>query len=93
MSSTIIRPSFADPAHQHAIVIGGSMAGLSVARVLTDYFQQVIVIERDAPPQERTFRKGVPQARHAHVLLRCSCLAWVMRASSGCANAALTRAN
>jgi hypothetical protein len=46
------------------------MAGLSVARVLTDYFQRVTVIERDAPPHQRTFRKGVPQARHTHVLLK-----------------------
>jgi 2-polyprenyl-6-methoxyphenol hydroxylase-like FAD-dependent oxidoreductase len=70
MISIISRLSFTNPAHQHAIVIGGSMAGMCVARVLTDYFQHVTVIERDVPPHERTFRKGVPQARHAHVLLK-----------------------
>jgi 2-polyprenyl-6-methoxyphenol hydroxylase-like FAD-dependent oxidoreductase len=63
-------PAFADPAHQRAIVIGGSMAGLAVARVLADYFQHVSIIERDAPQRETVFRKGVPQARHAHVLLK-----------------------
>jgi 2-polyprenyl-6-methoxyphenol hydroxylase-like FAD-dependent oxidoreductase len=70
MNSTISRPSFTDPAHQHAIVIGGSMTGLSVARVLADSFEHVTVIERDVPPQESRFRKGVPQARHAHILLK-----------------------
>jgi len=58
------------PLYQHAIVIGGSIAGLSVARVLTDHFQHVTVIERDAPPQTTLFRKGTPQARHPHGLLK-----------------------
>ncbi len=52
-----------------AIVIGSSMAGLLNARVLADYFSQVIVIERDTLPQQPQTRKGVPQANHAHVLL------------------------
>jgi 2-polyprenyl-6-methoxyphenol hydroxylase-like FAD-dependent oxidoreductase len=58
------------PLCHHAIVIGGSIAGLSVARVLTNHFQHVTVIERDAPPQATLFRKGTPQARHPHVLLK-----------------------
>lgn len=52
-----------------AIVIGGSMAGLLAARVLSDHFDQVTVIERDALPQEADFRSGTPQARHGHLLL------------------------
>ncbi|HET8844350.1 MAG TPA: FAD-dependent monooxygenase [Ktedonobacteraceae bacterium] len=55
---------------RHALVIGGSMAGLLAGRVLTDHFDQVTIIDRDRFPQEPTFRKGVPQARHPHVLLR-----------------------
>jgi len=62
--------SFSSGARRHAIVIGGSIAGLSVARVLTNHFQHVTVIERDEPPQARLFRKGAPQARHPHVLLK-----------------------
>jgi len=31
----------------HAVVIGGSMAGLLAARVLSDHFAQVTIIERD----------------------------------------------
>src|SRR6478672_13293833 len=56
-------------AGQTAVVIGGSMAGLLAARVLTDYFAQVILIERDHFPDGPVPRKGVPQARHVHILL------------------------
>lgn len=52
-----------------AIVIGGSIAGLTSARVLTDYFERVIVIERDPAPNVAIQRKGAPQARHPHILL------------------------
>lgn len=54
---------------RHAIVIGGSMAGLITARVLTDHFDRVTVIERDHLPDDPAQRAGVPQARHAHILL------------------------
>lgn len=53
----------------HAIVVGGSMAGLLAARVLSDHFERVTLIERDALPDEPTARKGQPQARHLHGLL------------------------
>lgn len=53
----------------HAIVIGGSIAGMLTARVLTNHFAQVTVIERDALPETPEFRKGAPHARHAHGLL------------------------
>jgi 2-polyprenyl-6-methoxyphenol hydroxylase-like FAD-dependent oxidoreductase len=52
-----------------AIVIGGSMAGLLAARVLADHFDTVTIVERDRFPTEPEFRAGVPQSRHAHVLL------------------------
>lgn len=52
-----------------AVVIGSSMAGLLSARVLADYFAQVIVVERDSLPKQPETRKGVPQANHVHVLL------------------------
>lgn len=53
----------------HAIVIGGSMAGLLAARVLADYFDQVTIVDRDRFPEQPSTRKGVPQSGHAHVLL------------------------
>ncbi len=54
---------------QHAIVIGGSMAGLVAARVLSDHYQRVTIIDRDYIPDELAIRDGTPQARHLHVLL------------------------
>ena len=55
--------------NKHAIVIGASMAGLLAARVLSDHFEQVTIIERDRLPQGAASRKGVPQGQHVHALL------------------------
>lgn len=55
-------------AFDRAIVIGSSITGLTVARVLTDHFAQVTIIERDRLSNIPDFRRGVPQARHAHTL-------------------------
>lgn len=46
------------------------MAGLLAARVLSDHFAEVEIVERDRLPDGPEFRNGVPQSRHAHVLLR-----------------------
>jgi 2-polyprenyl-6-methoxyphenol hydroxylase-like FAD-dependent oxidoreductase len=54
--------------NRHAVVIGASMAGLLAARVLSDHFEQVTIIERDQLPEGGEPRKGVPQERHAHIL-------------------------
>lgn len=64
-----------EPAYHHAIVIGGSIAGLATARVLSRYFEQVTIIERDRRPEDTDFRSGVPQAKHPHVLLKRGLLA------------------
>jgi 2-polyprenyl-6-methoxyphenol hydroxylase-like FAD-dependent oxidoreductase len=53
----------------HAVVLGASLAGLLAARVLSDAYERVTVVERDALPERAEHRKGVPQSRHAHVLL------------------------
>ena len=55
--------------NRHAVVIGASMAGLLAARVLSDHFEQVTLIERDRLPQTVAARKGVPQGQHLHALL------------------------
>jgi 2-polyprenyl-6-methoxyphenol hydroxylase-like FAD-dependent oxidoreductase len=53
-----------------AVVIGGSMAGLVAARVLSDHFDEVVVVERDSIADGLVEpRKGVPQGRHLHALL------------------------
>ena len=53
----------------HAVVIGGSMTGLLAARVLSDHFEQVTIIERDRLTRDAEPRKGIPQGRHVHGLL------------------------
>lgn len=54
---------------EHAVVIGGSVAGLMAARVLADRFERVTVFERDAVPALAAARKSVPQGAHIHGLL------------------------
>jgi 2-polyprenyl-6-methoxyphenol hydroxylase-like FAD-dependent oxidoreductase len=53
----------------HAIVIGGSMAGMCAARILADHFEKVTIVDRDHYPDGAFERAGVPQSRHVHVLL------------------------
>jgi flavin-dependent dehydrogenase len=57
------------PMFDTACVLGGSIAGLFAARVLADYANRVVVIERDAIGQEGQSRVGVPQGQHVHTLL------------------------
>lgn len=52
-----------------AIVIGGSISGLLTARILSDHFAQVTIIERDPIHDHPESRKGQPQTRHLHALL------------------------
>jgi flavin-dependent dehydrogenase len=59
----------AGAARGHAVVIGGSMAGLLAARVVSEYFDRVTVIDRDNLPINGSQRRGVPQGWHAHALL------------------------
>ena len=54
---------------QQAIVVGGSIAGLIAARVLSDYFEQVLVIERDEIADQPVIHKSIPQGNHLHALL------------------------
>ncbi|MEO6470336.1 MAG: hypothetical protein ABIR57_00810 [Aeromicrobium sp.] len=52
-----------------AVVLGGSMAGLSAAGALAPYFDEVLVLERDELPPDAEHRRGVPQSKHPHFLL------------------------
>jgi len=52
-----------------AVVVGAGIAGIAAARVLADWFETVILLERDPLPDAPTYRTGTPQARHPHVLL------------------------
>jgi 2-polyprenyl-6-methoxyphenol hydroxylase-like FAD-dependent oxidoreductase len=53
----------------HAVVLGAGMAGLLAARVLSDAYHRVTVIERDPLPRSAEPRRGVPQGRHTHLLV------------------------
>jgi 2-polyprenyl-6-methoxyphenol hydroxylase-like FAD-dependent oxidoreductase len=55
---------------ERAVVLGGSMGGLLAARVLADFYSTVTVVERDVLPEDAAHRRGVPQSRHVHGLLR-----------------------
>jgi len=53
----------------HAVVLGAGVAGLLAARVLTETYERVTVLDRDLLPDTAEPRRGVPQGRHAHNLL------------------------
>lgn len=53
----------------HAVVLGASLTGLATAVTLSQRFDRVTIVERDPPPPAAQPRRGVPQGRHAHLLL------------------------
>jgi 2-polyprenyl-6-methoxyphenol hydroxylase-like FAD-dependent oxidoreductase len=67
--------SFADlaphagAAGRRAVVVGASMAGLLAARVLSEHFAEVWLLDRDGLPAGDEHRKATPHSRHAHGLL------------------------
>jgi 2-polyprenyl-6-methoxyphenol hydroxylase-like FAD-dependent oxidoreductase len=54
---------------RRAVVIGAGLAGMLAAAALSDTADEVIVLERDDLPDGPEHRKGLPQGRHAHLLL------------------------
>jgi 2-polyprenyl-6-methoxyphenol hydroxylase-like FAD-dependent oxidoreductase len=56
-----------DPART-AVVLGGSHAGMLAASALAPFADRVVVVERDVLPAGPEPRRGLPQARHAHML-------------------------
>jgi 2-polyprenyl-6-methoxyphenol hydroxylase-like FAD-dependent oxidoreductase len=53
----------------HAIVIGGSVSGCPTAKVLSEFFDRVTVVDRDDLPEHAEHHRGVPQSPHLHGLL------------------------
>lgn len=53
----------------HAVIIGGSVAGLMTAAAISAHFDHVTIVERDELPEGRErVRRGVPQGFHVHGL-------------------------
>ncbi|GHO47057.1 FAD-dependent oxidoreductase [Ktedonospora formicarum] len=52
-----------------ALVMGGGIAGLLTARVLSEQYDDILVIERDERPEKPEARAGSPQSFHLHQVL------------------------
>lgn len=61
-----------------ACVMGGSIAGLLAARVLSDRARKVVIVEPDDMPAGAGSRPGVPQDQQVHTLLPAGRL-WIER--------------
>ncbi|MFE7034341.1 FAD-dependent oxidoreductase [Streptomyces sp. NPDC057621] len=61
-----------------ACVMGGSIAGLLAARVLSDRARKVVIVEPDETSAEAESRSGVPQDQQVHTLLPAGRL-WIER--------------
>jgi 2-polyprenyl-6-methoxyphenol hydroxylase-like FAD-dependent oxidoreductase len=55
--------------YSNAIVVGSGVGGLMTARVLSDHFDHVTLIDRDSIPEAPGIRKGAPQGNHFHAIL------------------------
>ncbi|MGH3564059.1 MAG: FAD-dependent oxidoreductase [Mycobacterium sp.] len=54
---------------ERAVVCGAGMGGLLAARVLSEFYGTVTLVERDKLPDGVSPRRGVPQGPHFHSLL------------------------
>jgi 2-polyprenyl-6-methoxyphenol hydroxylase-like FAD-dependent oxidoreductase len=59
----------ATPIGKTAVVVGAGIAGLTAAGALADWFEQVVVLDRDPLPDSPLHRPSTPQSRHSHGLL------------------------
>lgn len=54
---------------RRAVVIGAGLAGMLAAAALSTAVDEVVVLERDELPDGPEHRRGLPQGRHAHLLM------------------------
>ena len=54
---------------QRAAVVGASVAGLLASRTLSEYFDEVMVLDSDEIEDRPVVHKSVPQGHHLHALL------------------------
>eukprot|EP00884_Botryococcus_braunii_P018708 jgi/Botrbrau1/5520/Bobra.0023s0008.1 len=57
------------PAKSKALVLGGSIAGLTTAAAVSQHFDEVIIFERESSAGLEEARRGVPQQNQPHVFL------------------------
>ncbi|WP_338453107.1 hypothetical protein R4Z09_15280 [Niallia oryzisoli] len=55
--------------NQRIVIIGGGISGKLAARVLSDFFKEVVILERDNESIGPSPRKGARQGEHLHALL------------------------
>jgi 2-polyprenyl-6-methoxyphenol hydroxylase-like FAD-dependent oxidoreductase len=54
---------------RRALVIGGSISGMLSAKALSEFFEEVLIVEADTRWDKKTPRIRIPQGHHAHILL------------------------
>ncbi len=54
---------------QHALIIGGSIGGMTAAKALAPHFERITIVERDPLSDRAEPRRGVPQGVQPHGLL------------------------
>ncbi|MFI2639999.1 FAD-dependent oxidoreductase [Streptomyces sp. NPDC018610] len=54
---------------RRAVVVGAGLAGMLAAAALSTAVDEVVVLDRDELPDGPEHRKGLPQGRHAHLLM------------------------
>lgn len=59
----------ANQSGERAVVLGGGMGGLLAARVLSNTYADVVIVDRDQLAGTTSARNGVPHGRHAHCLV------------------------
>jgi 2-polyprenyl-6-methoxyphenol hydroxylase-like FAD-dependent oxidoreductase len=60
---------------RRAVVVGASIAGLLAGRVLSDFFDEVILIDKENLNAGTNARRAVPQGNHVHMILTPTYLA------------------
>ena len=65
---------FSNPSllQERAVVLGCGMAGIAAAAALQNHFDEVVIVDRDAMPEQPEPRRGVPQHAQLHNLLSCA---------------------
>ncbi|MGW0519940.1 FAD-dependent oxidoreductase [Crossiella sp. NPDC003009] len=57
------------PRLEHALILGGGLAGTLAAFAVAGHADRVTVVDRDRFTEGSAHRKGAPHARHTHVLV------------------------